>query len=267
MGAAGIGGVAGLDRNGAERRGRNHHDSPSSRHGEVLAGVFPFIVSPNFTALPAAPVPFQNAVTTLQLPPVYTTSGQLAFPTGRTTDVAPNTQLDVPRFQADLSALTPGHQPQPLAVFGTSPNLPNGYIENYTAGIEQTFKDVVVNASYVGTAGVKLLSVISPNSYSGASPQFAPFTQFDSSGQVVGGYGPETLFGIAFPLHLPRPPGFRIQELSPAGIGLSIRVHFQQIARRHQRNRLPFRRGRRHCPPDFAAGPLESWRRQRALNL
>ncbi len=87
----------------------------------VLTGVFPFIVSPNLTALPAAPVPFENAVTTLQLPPVYTTSGQLAFPTGRTTDVAPNTELDVPRFQADLSALTPGHQPQPLSVFGTSP--------------------------------------------------------------------------------------------------------------------------------------------------
>ena len=92
-------------------------------------------------------------MTTLQLPPVYTTSGQLAFPTGRTNDVAPNTELDVPRFQADLSALTPGHQPQPLLVYGTQPNLPNGYIENFTAGIEQTFKDVVVNASYVGTAG------------------------------------------------------------------------------------------------------------------
>jgi hypothetical protein len=119
----------------------------------------------------------------------------LAFPTGRTNDVAPNTELDVPRFEADLSALTPGHQPQPLSVFGTAPNLPNGYMENYTAGIEQTFKDVVLNASYVGTAGVKLPSVISPNSYNGASPEYARFTQFDSSGQVVGGYGPEYLMG------------------------------------------------------------------------
>jgi hypothetical protein len=161
----------------------------------VLAGVFPFIVNPNLTALPSAPVPFQNALTTLQLPPVYTTSGHLAFPTGRTNDVAPNTELDVPRFQADLSALTPGHQAQPLTVYGTPPNVPNGYMENFTAGIEQAFKDVVVNASYVGTEGVKLMSVISPNSYSGASPQFARFTQFDSSGQVVGGYGPEILMG------------------------------------------------------------------------
>jgi hypothetical protein len=161
----------------------------------VVAGVFPFIVNPNLTALPAAPVPFENAVTTLQLPPVYTTSGQLAFPTGRTTDAAPNTLLDVPRFQAGLSALTPGHQAQPLTVYGTPPNFSNGYMENFTAGIEHTFKDVVVNAAYVGTAGVKLLSVISPNSYSGASPEFARFTQFDSSGQVVGGYGPEILMG------------------------------------------------------------------------
>jgi len=132
----------------------------------------------------------------VQLPPVYTISGQLAFPTGRTNDVAPNTLLDVPRFQADLSALTPGHQAQPLLVFGMSPNLPPGYIASYTAGVEQTFKDVVINASYVATAGVKLPGVLSPNSYSGASPAFARFTQFDSSGQVVGGYGPEYLIGM-----------------------------------------------------------------------
>ena len=47
-----------------------------------LTGGFPFIVNPTLTALPGAPVPFDNAVTTLQLPPIYTTSGQLAFPTG-----------------------------------------------------------------------------------------------------------------------------------------------------------------------------------------
>jgi hypothetical protein len=162
----------------------------------VLTGVFPFIVSPNLTALPGTPVPFEDSVMALQLPAVYTISGQLAFPTGRTNDVGPNILLDVPRFQADLSALTPGHQAQPLLVFGMSPNLPPGYIVSYTAGVEQTFKDVVINASYVATAGVKLPGVLSPNSYGGASPAFARFTQFDSSGQVVGGYGPEYLIGM-----------------------------------------------------------------------
>jgi len=104
------------------------------------------------TALPAAPVPLIMPWDT-SLPPVYTTSGHLAFPTGRTTDAKPNMELDVPRFQADLSALTPGHQAQPLSVYGTSPNFPNGYMENFTVGIEQTIKDVVVNVSYVGTEG------------------------------------------------------------------------------------------------------------------
>jgi hypothetical protein len=135
----------------------------------------------------------------LQLPPVYTTAGQLAFSTGRTTDVAPNTELDVPRFQTDLSALTPGHQPQPLSMFGMARSIHNGYIVCDTAGIEQTFKDVIVNASYVGTAGVKLPAVLAPNGYVGASPEFARFTQFDGSGQVVGGYGPEYL--MATPSH------------------------------------------------------------------
>ena len=161
----------------------------------VLAGVFPFIVSPIVTALPSAPVPFANAAVPIQLPPVYTTSGNLAFPTGRTTDVAPNTLLDVPRFQTDLSAVTPGHQPQPLSVYGTSPNLPNGYTENFTARTEQTVKGLVISASYVGTAGVKLPGVESPNIYAGASGRFARFTQFDDAGRVVGGYGQEALMG------------------------------------------------------------------------
>jgi len=160
-----------------------------------LTGGFPFMVNPNLTALPGAPVPFENAVTIFHLPPVYTTAGSLAYPTLRTSEVAANTEVDMPRFQADLSALTPGHQPQPISVFGMQPNFRNGYIASYTAGIEQTFKDVVFSASYVATAGVKLASTPSPNSYSGASPEFARFTQFNSSGQVTGGYGPEYLMG------------------------------------------------------------------------
>ena len=35
-------------------------------------------------------------------------------------------------------------------------------------------------------------AVYSPNSYGGADPAFAPFTQFDSSGNAVGGFGPES---------------------------------------------------------------------------
>lgn len=160
-----------------------------------LTGGFPFTVNPYLTALPGVPVPFEDVVTTFQLPPVYATSGQLSFPNNSTRAVAPNTLVDVPRFQAELAALTPGHQPQPLSVGGMAPTFRNGYIGSYTGGIEQTFKDVVFSASYVATVGVKLAGTISPNSYSGASPQFARYTQFDSSGQITGGFGPEFMMG------------------------------------------------------------------------
>jgi hypothetical protein len=158
-----------------------------------LTGSFPFIVNPYLTALPGAPVPFEDAVATFQLPTLYTTAGQEAVPGGNTRIVPPNTLLDMPRFQADLSALTPGHQPQPLSMGGMARDIRNGYIGSYTASIEQTLKDVVLGASYVATVGVKLETIANPNSYSGASPQFARYTQFNSLGQITGGYGPELM--------------------------------------------------------------------------
>ncbi|MGO8793011.1 MAG: carboxypeptidase regulatory-like domain-containing protein [Terriglobia bacterium] len=168
---------------------------PNLWYDNFLTGGFPFMVDPTLTALPGVPVPFANAVTTVPLPSVYTVSGQPAFPSGRTNQVSPNTPIDVPRYQADLSALTPGNQPQLLSVFGMDSNFRNGYIGNYTAGIEQTLKDLAFSASYVATAGVHLASAISPNSFTGASPEFAHFTQFNSAGQVTGGFGPEFLLG------------------------------------------------------------------------
>ena len=158
-----------------------------------LTGGFPYIVNPFITAQPGAPVPFSNSVTTFQLPTVYTTSGREAVPGGNTALVPPNTELDMPRFQADLSALTPGRQPQPLSMFGMSPDIRTGYIENFTAGIEHSWKDVVLSAAYVGTAGLKLENVAYPNSYGGASPEFARYTQFNAQGQITGGFGPESM--------------------------------------------------------------------------
>jgi hypothetical protein len=129
----------------------------------------------------------------LNLPPVYTTAGNLLFPQGRNTVVPPNTQLDLDRFQNDLTALTPGHEPQLLQVEGIAREFRNGYIASYTAGVEHDFQDVKLALSYVGTAGVHLSTVFSPNSYGGADPAFAPFTRFDSAGRAVGGFGPELL--------------------------------------------------------------------------
>jgi hypothetical protein len=160
-----------------------------------VTGGFPFVVSPSLSALPGVPVSFQDSVQAFQLPPVYTTAGQLAFPGGSTRNLAPNTEVDVSRFQTDFSALTPGDQPQLLSVGGMTPSFRNGYIGSYTAGVERTLGDVALRASYVATVGVKLADVVVPNGYAGATAEFAPFTQFNSSGQVLGGYGPEVLIG------------------------------------------------------------------------
>jgi hypothetical protein len=59
--------------------------------------------------------------------------------------------------------------------------------------VEQKLRGATVNVGYVGTAGIKLPVIDSPNGYTGAGPGFAPYTQFDSSGRVVSGYGPLVL--------------------------------------------------------------------------
>jgi hypothetical protein len=156
-----------------------------------VTGGLPFVVQPLVTALPGVPVPFSNSITPLQVPEPFTTSGQPLFASGSTSNVAANTPIDLPRFQQDLEALTPGDQTQLLSVSVMSRHFKNGYIGTYTAGVEHDFGWVRWNAGYVGTAGIHLARVFAPNGYGGAGPQFARFTQFDSSGNATGGFGPE----------------------------------------------------------------------------
>jgi len=78
-------------------------------------------------------------------------------------------------------------------IVGIARNFGNGYIGSWTAGIDHDFRDVKVNVSYVATAGIHLARVYAPNSYSGADPAHAPFTQFNAAGQATGGYGQEFL--------------------------------------------------------------------------
>jgi hypothetical protein len=166
---------------------------PNLWQDNFLTAAIPFTFAPYVTALPGVSVPFHNTFVPVDLPPAYTIQGGPVFATGKTTDVPPNTELDLPRFQKDLAALTPGNQVQLLTVAGIARNFGNGYMGSWTAGLDHDFGDVKVNASYVATAGIHLARVYSPNSYGGADPAFAPFTQFDSAGHATGGFGPEAL--------------------------------------------------------------------------
>jgi carboxypeptidase family protein len=156
-----------------------------------VTGAFPFVFQPLLTALPGFPLSFHDSVVALPLPPVYTTQGQLLFASGSSSNVPANTPMDVLRFQNDLAAMTPGNQVQLFTAISVDPNLRNGYIATDTLGIEHEIGGVRLSASYVGTAGVHLASVFSPNGYGGAEPAFARYTQFDSAGHATGGFGPE----------------------------------------------------------------------------
>jgi hypothetical protein len=166
---------------------------PNLWQDNFVTGAIPFAITLYSSALPNVPLPFSNTAVPVNLPPVYTATGQPLFPNGKATGVAPNTQIDLDRFQTDLAALTPGNQVQLLNMIGFAKNFRNGYIGTYTAGLDHDFGDVKFTAAYVATAGVHLASVYSPNSYGGADPAFAPFTRFDSTGRAIGGFGPESV--------------------------------------------------------------------------
>jgi hypothetical protein len=158
-----------------------------------LTGSTPFVVYPHLNAAPGQPIPLGETITPQQLPAVYSIGGSNVFASGDSKQVPGNTVMDLLRFEQDLAALTPSHQVTPFSVAGLSSNFQNGYIATWTAGVEQKLAGVNVTAGYVGTAGVKLPAMDFPNGYSGASPAFAPYTQFNSSGQAIGGYGPVTI--------------------------------------------------------------------------
>ena len=166
---------------------------PNIYQTNFITSTNPFLLTLFMTAGRGAPLNFQSATAEFPLPQLYAANGQLLFPTGRTTDVAPNTEWDLQRFENDLAALTPGHQVHAIAVNGVNSNFRNGYTGAYTTGVDHDFGDVKLSATYVATVGVGLPAVASPNGYGGAEPAFAPYTRFDASGNIIGGYGPEQL--------------------------------------------------------------------------
>ncbi len=162
---------------------------PNLWQDNSLTGGTPFTVYPSMTASPSYPVPFSSTATRFALPDPYTPAGQRIFATGRSLDVAQDTEMDIQRFVEELAALTPGNQVRPLSVFSIDPHFQNGYLGTWNFGLEQDLKSLKLSASYVGTAGIKLPASYFPNGYTGADRTFAPYTYYDSTGRIIGGYG------------------------------------------------------------------------------
>jgi hypothetical protein len=163
---------------------------PNLYQDNFLTGSTPFVIYPRLTSAAAAPIPYGFQITPNELPQVFTPTGQLIFANG-TKAVPGNTVMDLNRYQTDLAALSPSHLITPLTLSSIYPGFGNGYLQTWTLGLERHFGNLDANATYIGTAAVKLPRQSFFNGYNGAGPSFAPYSQFDSAGNVIGGFGTE----------------------------------------------------------------------------
>jgi hypothetical protein len=166
---------------------------PNIYQDDFLTGATPFVVYPRLLSASNAPLQYGFQITPAQLPRVYTPTGQDIFASGRPNTVPPNTVMDVGRYEQDLAALTPSHVVSALNMAGIDRSFGNGTLYTWTAGLERKLGNVTADANYVGTAADHLPRVSFPNGYAGADPSFAPFTRFNSAGQVTGGFGVENI--------------------------------------------------------------------------
>jgi Carboxypeptidase regulatory-like domain len=166
---------------------------PNIWQDNFLTGATPFAVYPRLLSASNAPIQYGFQLTPSQLPKAYTPSGIDIFASGKSSAVAPNTILDVDRYEKDVAALTPNGVVSALNLSGIDLSFGNATLYTWTAGVERKFGNLTADAAYVGTAGVKLPRYSYPNAYAGATPEFAPHTQFDSAGNVIGGFGVENV--------------------------------------------------------------------------
>ena len=166
---------------------------PNIWQDNSLTGATPFVISPRLTATPGAPVPFGVPITPNELPEVFTPDGVDIFAARNTKAVPANTVMDVNRFEQGIADLSANHLITPLNTTTISPDFRNAYLGTWTLGLERHFGALDANAAYVGTSGMSLPAMNFPNGYPGATPEFARFTQFDSSGAATGGFGTEGL--------------------------------------------------------------------------
>jgi TonB dependent receptor len=165
---------------------------PNLFQDNQLTGSTPFTASPRLTSASTAPIPYGFQITSNELPRAYTPQGQDIFANG-TKAVAANTVMDLNRYQQDLADLSPSHRITPLNISSVYPAFGNAYLQTWTIGLERHFGELVADATYIGTAAVRLPRETFFNGYPGAGPSYAPYSQFDQAGNLTGGFGTENV--------------------------------------------------------------------------
>jgi hypothetical protein len=154
----------------------------------LLTGSTPFADYPRRQSSSAAPLAYGFAITPDMLPTAYDLSGNDILANG-TKKVAPNTPMDIDRFEKDLAKVTSSGAVSPLNLSGVDANWDNASLYTWTAGVERRFANLAADLAYVGTTATHLPRISYPNAYPGATEEFARYTQFDQNGNVAGGFG------------------------------------------------------------------------------
>jgi len=166
---------------------------PNIYQDNFLTGSTPFVVYPRLVSSANFPIPYGFQITPAQLPRVYTPTGQDIFASGNPKAVPGNTVMDVDRYEKDVAALTPSNVVSALALSTVDRSFNNASLYTWTAGLERKIGNLTADANYVGTAAAHLPRISYPNAYPGADPAFARYTQFNTAGQIIGGFGVENV--------------------------------------------------------------------------
>ena len=166
---------------------------PNIWQDNLLTGSAPYVDYPRITAAPGAPLPITTRILPSELPPVYNTAGVNVLASGDSKAVPVNTVWDVNRFEQELAAITPGRGITALNANAISQDFRNALLGTWSFSVERSLHGLSANMGYLGTAGIDLPAISFPNAYPGATPAFAPYTQFNAAGQIVGGFGTDML--------------------------------------------------------------------------
>lgn len=166
---------------------------PNIWQDNFLTGSTPFAVYPRKVASASEPIPYGFQITSNEVPKAYTPAGVDILGAGKTNKIPSNTVMDVDRYEKAMAALTASGVVSALNLSGIDASFDNATMFTWTAGLERKFGNLTADVSYVGTASEKLPRYSFPNAYPGASPGFAPHTEFDSAGNVIGGFGVENV--------------------------------------------------------------------------
>jgi hypothetical protein len=154
----------------------------------LLTGSTPFADYPRRQSSATTPLAYGFTITPTMLPTAYDLDGNDILARG-SKNIAPNTPMDVDRFEKDLARVTSSGAVSPLNLASVDQNFNNASLYTWTLGIEKKIANLSADAAYVGTAATHLPRIYFPNAYPNATEEFASFTDFNSTGDVIGGLG------------------------------------------------------------------------------